>query len=180
MKSVGEVMAIGRTFEESLQKALRMVDPKNEGFDARSFPDIDRTLCNPTDQRIFAVAYAMKNLGYSVDKIHDMTKIDKWFLYKLEDIISTEKELETKKLDTLTDKLLKHAKQQGFSDSKIAKCIDSNEMAVRSKRKSSGIVPVVKQIDTLAGEYPASTNYLYTTYNGSTDDVTFDGERGVM
>lgn len=204
MKSVGEVMAIGRTFEESLQKAIRMVDPSFAGFESMPFPDVDGVLKKPTDRRLFAVANAMIEKGYSVDKIWEMTKIDKWFLYKLENIVNIRKELQKHKgptpvpedIDTSvtppavkTDyklatsqipvALLKKAKQSGFSDKQIADLTGSTELAIRALRKSHTIIPVVKRIDTLAAEFPAPTNYLYTTYNGTTNDVVFD-DKGIV
>ncbi|MDD6889309.1 MAG: carbamoyl-phosphate synthase (glutamine-hydrolyzing) large subunit [Bacteroidales bacterium] len=184
MKSVGEVMAIGRTFEEAIQKGLRMIGQGMHGFVGNrelKINDIDHALSEPTDKRIFVIAKAMKS-GYSVDKIHELTKIDKWFLYKLQHLIDTEAEIETyDEIEKLPAPLLRHAKEQGFSDFQIARAVLDNfggsaEMAnkrVRKYRKSLGIVPVVKQIDTLAAEYPAQTNYLYLTYNGSENDVHY-------
>lgn len=184
MKSVGEVMAIGRTFEEAIQKGLRMIGQGMHGFVGNrelKINDIDHALSEPTDKRIFVIAKAMKS-GYSVDKIHELTKIDKWFLYKLQHLIDTEAELETyDEIEKLPAPLLRHAKEQGFSDFQIARAVMDNfggsaEMAnkrVRRYRKSLGIVPVVKQIDTLAAEYPAQTNYLYLTYNGTENDVHY-------
>eukprot|EP01137_Pigoraptor_chileana_P007484 Opistho-2@53146 len=180
MKSVGEVMSIGRTFEEAMQKAIRMVDPSVDGFQPKRFADTDHVLRKPTDQRVFAIADAMFNKGYSVDKIHDMTKIDKWFLHKLDRIVSVDAQLKScGVIGAVPNDLLKEAKIRGFSDRQIAKAASSNEMDVRSSRKARGIVPFVKQIDTLAGEFPARTNYLYTTYNASSHDVSF-GDKGIM
>ena len=184
MKSVGEVMAIGRTFEEAMQKGLRMVGRGMHGFVENKdikIDDIDAALASPTDNRIFVIAEAMKR-GYGVDRIHDLTKIDRWFLYKLNNIMETSAELEKYDgLEELPDELLRLAKQQGFSDFQIARCIFKNpqespeelSLLTRCYRKSRGITPVVKQIDTLAAEYPAQTNYLYITYNGETNDVNF-------
>lgn len=185
MKSVGEVMAIGRTFEEAVQKGLRMIGQGMHGFVANkelSVDDIDNELSHPTDKRIFLIAQALKQ-GYKVGQIHELTKIDRWFLEKLDNIITTEKELE-KYNDILTvpETLLKQAKQQGFSDFQIARTviksdarhIEADSMKVREHRKHKGILPVVKQIDTLAAEYPAMTNYLYMTYNGTSNDVGFE------
>lgn len=184
MKSVGEVMAIGRTFEEAIQKGLRMIGQGMHGFVGNrdlKLNDIDHALSEPTDKRIFVIAKAMKS-GYSVDKIHELTKIDKWFLYKLQHLIDTEAELEGfNEIAQLPAPLLRLAKEQGFSDFQIARAVlkDFNGSAenankqVRDYRKSLGIVPVVKQIDTLAAEYPAQTNYLYLTYNGSENDVQY-------
>ncbi len=189
MKSVGEVMAIGRTFEEVIQKGLRMIGQGMHGFvenKALDIPDIDKALAEPTDMRIFVIAKALR-AGYTVDKIHDLTKIDRWFLEKLAGIIRTGRELETfEEIAALPEELLRKAKQQGFSDFQIGRAIygdrmnrNSNELSdkVRAHRKRLGIVPVVKQIDTLAAEYPAQTNYLYLTYNGSENDVTYLGDR---
>lgn len=180
MKSVGEVMAIGRTFEESFQKACRMVDPKFVGFQGDKFDDLDDVLQNPTDRRWLAVGQAMYHEGYSVDKVHDLTKIDKWFLHKLKNIVDTTKQMEEiGSLFGLKKELLETAKKQGFSDRQIALAVNSTEDEVRARRKSFGIRPWVKKIDTLAAEFPADTNYLYTTYNASSHDVTFD-EHGVI
>ncbi|KAF8516858.1 carbamoyl-phosphate synthase [Hysterangium stoloniferum] len=181
MKSVGEVMAIGRTFEESLQKAIRQIDPRYVGFEAYVQPeDVDTALSAPTDTRLFAIAHAMLNKDYDVDRIHDLTKIDKWFLYKIDNIVQTHRALRAAgSMDGLSEKLIQTAKKQGFSDAQIAALIGTNEDAVRAYRKSLGITPFVKRIDTLAAEYPAHTNYLYTTYNAQTHDVEFD-EHGTM
>lgn len=171
MKSVGEVMAIGRNFEEAFQKALRMVDESVNGFDPNLKPANDEELESPTDKRMFVLAAALK-AGYSVDKLYDLTKIDRWFLEKMKNIISITLELE--KLNcVIPESLLKHAKNYGFSDKQIAKYIKGSELAVRKQRRESNIMPFVKQIDTVAGEWPASTNYLYLTYNASTHDVEF-------
>ncbi|KAK1230480.1 carbamoyl-phosphate synthase (glutamine-hydrolyzing) cpa2 [Marasmius sp. AFHP31] len=181
MKSVGEVMAIGRTFEESLQKAIRQVDPRWKGFEAYIEPeDLDRALTRPTDMRLFAIAYAMYNKGYTVDRLHDLTKIDKWYLYKIDNIVQTRHALkEAGSLDKITPELMARAKRMGFADAQIADLISSTEDSVRAARKSMGITPFVKRIDTLAAEYPAHTNYLYTTYNASEHDVEFN-EHGTM
>ncbi|KAL1723711.1 hypothetical protein EV715DRAFT_245206 [Schizophyllum commune] len=181
MKSVGEVMAIGRTFEESLQKAIRQVDPRWKGFEAYIEPeDLDDVLSRPTDMRLFAVAYAMYNKGYSVDKVHDLTKIDKWYLYKIDNIVQTHRQLKALgSVEKIDQELMKHAKKMGFSDSQIADLVNSTEDVVRAHRKSLAVTPFVKRIDTLAAEFPAHTNYLYTTYNAQTHDVEFD-EHGTM
>jgi len=180
MKSVGEVMAIGRTFEESFQKACRQVDPKFLGFQGDHFDDLDETLRNPTDRRWLAVGQAMFHEGYTVDKVHDLTKIDKWFLYKLQNIVDCTWELEDiGSLFGLKSELLMKAKKLGFSDKQIAKAVNSTEDDVRARRKNFGIKPFVKKIDTLAAEFPADTNYLYTTYNATTHDVTFN-DHGVL
>ena len=184
MKSVGEVMAIGRNFEEAIQKGLRMIGQGMHGFVANkefAVDDIDAALSHPTDKRIFVVANALKH-GYTVDRIHELTGIDRWFLEKLENIIATERELEQyDKIDQVPDDLLREAKQKGFSDFQLArtvsKCpsdrIEESMLEIRRYRKARGITPVVKQIDTLAAEYPAMTNYLYFTYNGTAHDIDF-------
>ena len=184
MKSVGEVMAIGRTFEEVIQKGLRMIGQGMHGFIENkplNVADIDKALKEPTDKRIFVIENAFR-AGYSVDKIHDLTKIDKWFLQKLKNIADTAIELEQiNDLAKVPVALLRQAKSQGFSDFQIARAVlksDMNDAAnanllVRNLRKGYGILPVVKQIDTLAAEYPAQTNYLYLTYNGTENDVTY-------
>ena len=175
MKSVGEVMAIGRTFEESIQKAIRQVDPKFVGFQGDKFDDLDDVLQNPTDRRWLAVGQAMLHENYSIDRVHELTKIDKWFLYKLQNIVDVYHELEdVGSLFGLKQELISKAKKTGFSDRQIANCVGSTEDDVRARRKSFGIRPFVKKIDTLAAEFPADTNYLYTTYNATSHDVTFD------
>lgn len=180
MKSVGEVMAIGRTFEESFQKAIRQVDPSFVGFQGGLFENLDETLANPTDRRWLAVGQALLHENYTVDRVHELTKIDKWFLHKLMNIVNMQRELEAAKdINNLTRDLVTRAKQLGFSDKQIAHAVNSSELEVRARRKKFGIVPFVKKIDTLAAEFPANTNYLYTTYNALTNDVTFD-EHGTM
>jgi carbamoyl-phosphate synthase large subunit len=175
MKSVGEVMAIGRTFEESFQKAIRQVDPKYVGFQGDKFDDLDETLRNPTDRRWLAVGQAMIHEGYSVDKVNELTKIDKWFLYKLQNLVDCMKEIqEIGSLFGIQHELMLKAKKMGFSDKQIAMYVSSTEDEVRARRKRFGIRPWVKKIDTLAAEFPADTNYLYTTYNATSHDVTFD------
>ncbi|CAI7613642.1 unnamed protein product [Penicillium viridicatum] len=175
MKSVGEVMAIGRTWEESLQKAIRQVDPQYLGLQGDKFDDLDETLRNPTDRRWLAVGQAMLHENYSVDKVHELTKIDKWFLYKIQNIVDCNNELkEIGSLFGLKQEILMKAKKLGFSDKQISLLVGSTEDDVRARRKSFGITPWVKKIDTLAAEFPADTNYLYTTYNASSHDVTFD------
>jgi carbamoyl-phosphate synthase large subunit len=187
MKSVGEVMAIGRTFEETIQKGLRMIGQGAHGFVANKeivVEDIDKSLRQPTDNRIFVISKAF-NRGYTVEQIHELTKIDRWFLDKLYNIKKTSDILsKLSSLDELEYDTLKTAKSQGFSDFQIGRLIlkdsiDLEEMVkiVRSYRKNLGIVPVVKQIDTLAAEYPALTNYLYLTYNGTSSDVDYVGDR---
>jgi carbamoyl-phosphate synthase large subunit len=160
MKSVGEVMAIGRTFEESIQKAIRQVDPRFIGFQGDKFDDLDYELANPTDRRWLAVGQAMLHEGYSVDRIHELSKIDKWFLYKLQNIVDCTHELEDiGSLYGLKKELVMKAKKMGFSDRQIAKAVGSTEDEVRARRKGFGITPFVKKIDTLAAEFPADTNY---------------------
>ncbi len=184
MKSVGEVMAIGRTFEEVIQKGLRMIGQGMHGFVGNKelkVEDIDHALKEPTDKRIFVISQAMRK-GYTVERIHELTKIDRWFLYKLQNIMDTAAELqEFDKLKSIPAPLLRQAKEQGFSDFQVAREVlkdnmDNAEAAnlqVRNIRKELGIIPVVKQIDTLAAEYPAQTNYLYLTYNGKENDVKY-------
>ena len=189
MKSVGEVMAIGRTFEEAIQKGLRMIGQGMHGFVENKelvIPDIDKALHEPTDKRIFVISKAFR-AGYIIDQVHELTKIDKWFLQKLMNIMNTSEELHQwgnnhKQIADLPADLLKQAKRQGFSDFQIARAIgyegdmEDGSLYVRNYRKSLGIVPVVKQIDTLAAEYPAQTNYLYLTYSGTANDVTYLGD----
>lgn len=184
MKSVGEVMAIGRTFEEVIQKGLRMIGQGMHGFienKSLNIADIDKSLKEPTDKRIFVIENAFRK-GYTIDQIHDLTKIDKWFLQKLHNIVETALELEKySDISDLTPEILRQAKSQGFSDFQIGRAVlkknmtdaEAANIAVRKQRKAFGITPVVKQIDTLAAEYPAQTNYLYLTYNGTENDVTY-------
>ncbi|KAL5504672.1 CPA2 [Sanghuangporus vaninii] len=182
MKSVGEVMAIGRTFEESLQKAIRQIDPRYSGFEAYVKPeDLDYALSHPTDTRLFAIAYAFYEKRYTVEMIHELTKIDKWFLFKIENIVNTHHALkEAGSVSAISEDLMRQAKRMGFSDSQIADLLSSTEDTVRAHRKSLGVTPFVKRIDTLAAEFPAYTNYLYTTYNASTHDVEFDEHRTMV
>nr|P46056.1 RecName: Full=Carbamoyl phosphate synthase arginine-specific large chain; Short=CPS; Short=CPSase; AltName: Full=Ammonium-dependent carbamoyl phosphate synthetase; AltName: Full=Arginine-specific carbamoyl phosphate synthetase, ammonia chain; AltName: Full=Glutamine-dependent carbamoyl phosphate synthetase; Flags: Precursor [Cutaneotrichosporon cutaneum]AAA21443.1 carbamoyl phosphate synthetase large subunit [Cutaneotrichosporon cutaneum] len=181
MKSVGEVMAIGRTFEESLQKAIRQVDPNFAGFEAYWKPeDMITALTNNNDRRLFAIAHAMLNLDYSVDYLHDLTKIDKWFLYKLENIVAVHKQLRSTPFEQLDKELVMTAKKTGFSDLQIAQLTGKTEAEVRTLRKQFGVTPFVKRIDTLAAEFPAYTNYLYTSYNATTHDVKFDNGTMVL
>ena len=187
MKSVGEVMAIGRTFEEVIQKGLRMIGQGKHGFIENSpmrIANIENALKEPTDSRIFVIESAFRK-GYDVDKIHELTKIDKWFLYKLRNLYNTATELESlTDLKDIPHYLLKLAKQQGFSDFQIAKAVLKHNLGngheanlkVRALRNEYGIKPVVKQIDTLAAEYPAQTNYLYMTYNGSSHDISYEND----
>ena len=181
MKSVGEVMAIGRSFEEVLQKAIRMLEVDMNGLVCNSieFNDLKQELTQPTDKRMFAIAEAMKR-GYSIEKIRDLTKVTPWFLYKMKNIIDIEKKLAKLQLESLSEDLLIEAKEKGFSDKQISVLVGSDESKVRKARKKKGIVPSVKQIDTLAAEYPAKTNYLYMTYNGDEDDLKFKGKKQVI
>ena len=189
MKSVGEVMAIGRTFEEAIQKGLRMIGQGMHGFVENKelvIEDVDKALREPTDKRIFVISKAMR-AGYTVDQIHELTKIDKWFLQKLQHIMDTSKEMHEwgnnhKQITDMPDELLRKAKVQGFSDFQIARAIgyegdmEDGILYVRNHRKQVGVLPVVKQIDTLAAEYPAQTNYLYLTYSGVANDVKYLGD----
>ena len=188
MKSVGEVMAIGRNFEEAIQKGLRMIGQGMHGFVENKelqIDDLDAALREPTDKRVFLISKAMHR-GYTVDQIHDLTKIDRWFLNKLRHIIDIDEELKRKNINTLDRELLREAKVYGFTDFQIARAVGLEEecqnmhkamLIVRRLRKGLGILPVVKQIDTLAAEYPAQTNYLYVTYAGVASDVTFSNDR---
>ena len=195
MKSVGEVMAIGRTFEEALQKGLRMIGQGMHGFVENKelcFTDIDKALHEPTDNRIFVISKAMHLPNYSIDRIHELTKIDLWFLQKLKHIIDLDELLKTKNIDTLERETLIEAKIYGFSDFQIARAIGLENktknmheamLEVRQLRKWYGILPIVKQMDTLAAEYPAQTNYLYLTYQGTnasssiqTNDIDYEGD----
>ncbi|MCI1786052.1 MAG: carbamoyl-phosphate synthase (glutamine-hydrolyzing) large subunit [Bacteroidales bacterium] len=186
MKSVGEVMAIGRTFEEAIQKGLRMIGQGAHGFVGNKelkVADVDESLREPTDRRIFVISKAM-DAGYSVDEIHKLTKIDKWFLDKLENIVRTYSDMKNySDIEKMPEELLRQAKQQGFSDFQIQRAvyhdngsIPANQDKVRRYRKSLGIIPCVKQIDTLAAEFPAATNYLYLTYNGTKNDITYEND----
>ena len=184
MKSVGEVMAIGRTFEEAIQKGLRMIGQGMHGFvgnNQHDLPELEKALREPTDKRILAIAQALFK-GYTVEKIHELTRIDRWFLYRLQNIITTAKELgEFETIESIPEELMRQAKEQGFSDFQIAREVLQENMhnggdaqlRVRAHRKELGVLPVVKQIDTLAAEYPAQTNYLYLTYNGRENDVKY-------
>ena len=188
MKSVGEVMAIGRTFEEAIQKGLRMIGQGMHGFIENKelvIEDIDKALKEPTDKRIFIIAKAMAQ-GYTIDQIHDLTKIDKWFLQKLKNIYDIDNRLhQCANINVLEADLLREAKIYGFTDFQVARALGMEQemdledatLAVRAKRKQMGILPVVKQIDTLAAEYPAQTNYLYLTYSGVAHDITFDSDK---
>jgi len=177
MKSVGEVMAIGRTLEESIQKAARMVDPANPGFQPHmrfdTMEDLRQELAVPTDKRLFAIAQAMHEKSLSVEEINDITKIDHWFLRRLESIVQTWDRVKEHTVESLPSGLMREAKEKGYSDVQISGCLsgDTTEDQVRASRIAAGIMPVTKQIDTLAAEYPANTNYLYMTYNGTENDV---------
>ena len=187
MKSVGEVMAIGRNFEEAIQKGLRMIGQGMHGFVENKeleIDDIDAALREPTDKRVFVISKAMHK-GYTVDQIHDLTKIDKWFLEKLKHIIDIDEAMKKCNINTIGQDLLRSAKVYGFTDFQVARAVGLEQelgnmhkaaLLVRNKRKSYGILPVVKQIDTLAAEYPAQTNYLYVTYAGVKSDITFEND----
>jgi len=173
MKSVGEVMAIGRRYEEVLQKAIRMLGTDMDGLvcnENMNIKDLEDGLRKPTDKRMFVIAEAIKR-GYEIERIYEMTKIDKWFLYRMKNIIEIEDELKKYRVADLPKDLLIEAKKNGFSDKQIARCLYSEELEIRKRRKNLGITPFVKQIDTLAGEFPAKTNYLYMTYNGGENDI---------
>ena len=188
MKSVGEVMAIGRNFEEAIQKGLRMIGQGMHGFVENKelkIPDIDAALREPTDKRIFVISKAMHLPQYDIERIHELTKIDKWFLYKLKHIIDIDEQLKRQHINTLDADLLREAKVYGFTDFQIARAIGLEQefdtmhkavVVVRNRRKQLGIVPVVKQIDTLAAEYPAQTNYLYVTYSGEKGDIQYEND----
>ena len=188
MKSVGEVMAIGRTFEEVIQKGLRMIGQGMHGFvDNKEIKidNVDEALREPTDKRIFVIEKAFK-AGYTIDQIHNLTKIDRWFLQKLYNIHKTDQELHAcTSINVLDNELMRKAKIQGFTDFQIARAVGMEQdmdiekaiMAVRARRKQAGIIPVVKQIDTLAAEYPAQTNYLYVTYSGIAHDIQFEHDK---
>ena len=189
MKSVGEVMAIGRNFEEAIQKGLRMIGQGMHGYVENKelkITDIDAALREPTDKRIFVISKAMHDPQYDIDRIHELTKIDKWFLQKLKHIIDIDEQLKKQNINTLDKELLRQAKVYGFTDFQIARAIglegESRNMheallLVRNRRKQFGILPVVKQIDTLAAEYPAQTNYLYVTYSGVESDIKFEADK---
>ncbi len=182
MKSVGEVMAIGRRFEEALQKALRMTETGARGLvlnDRMHFDDLPTALAEPTERRIFAVAAAISE-GMSTEGIHRITHIDRWFLDKIAGVVEIEERLRSHTLDTLDRELLEEAKQHGFSDAQVAAAIGTDEASVLARRHAFSLHPWVKQIDTLAAEYPAATNYLYLTYNGAEDDVVYDQEGTVL
>lgn len=181
MKSVGEIMAIGRSYEEVLQKAIRMLDIGMNGLVCNNlkFKDLNTELKEPTDKRMFAIVEAIKR-GYSIEKIYQLSKVDPWFLYKMRNIVEIEEKLQQYQIKELPEDLLKEAKQKGFSDIQIATLTQADELTVREKRKKLGIVPCVKQIDTLAAEYPAKTNYLYSTYNGDEDDISFKEKKQVI
>jgi len=189
MKSVGEVMAIGRNFEEAIQKGLRMIGQGMHGYVENKelkITDIDAALREPTDKRIFVISKAMHDPQYDIDRIHELTKIDKWFLQKLKHIIDIDEQLKKQNINTLDKELLRQAKVYGFTDFQIARALglegESRNMheallLVRNRRKQFGIMPVVKQIDTLAAEYPAQTNYLYVTYSGVESDIKFEADK---
>ena len=187
MKSVGEVMAIGRTFEEAMQKAVRMLGTGMHGIVGNRIvvKDIEKELEQPTDERLYAIAAALRD-GTSIERIHELSKIDRWFLFCIKNIVDVNEEMKKHTLQSITPALLKKAKQLGFSDFQIARCIcsegsmDKNVLTIREKRKEWGIIPVIKQIDTLAAEFPAQTNYLYMTYNGEEDDINIQQPRTII
>jgi len=182
MKSVGEVMSIGRSFEEAFQKAIRMLEigasglVLNNNFEYNAF---ETELSEPTEQRIFAIAEAMKN-GFSIERIHEHSRIDKWFLYKIKNIVDIETQLLALQNGDISTDLLLQAKQAGFSDVQISRAVNRTDLEIRAQRKEKGIIPSVKQIDTLAAEYPAKTNYLYLTYNAIEDDLEFPETNAVI
>lgn len=183
MKSVGEVMSIGRSFEETIQKAIRAIDPQFDGFGQNSYgpsddDEIDIELEAPTDKRLFAIGNALGK-GMSVDRIHELSFIDKWFLRKLNNIVQAEQVFSQSNAASLSVAYLRQAKQLGISDARLAKCLGSTELAVRRLRVENNIMPFTKQIDTVAAEFPAFTNYLYTTYNATEHDVVFQ-DKGIM
>lgn len=181
MKSVGEVMAIARSFEEALQKAIRSLDIGLSGLTGTpfSFDNLDKALQEPTDKRTFAIVEAFRQ-DYPLEKIHNLTKVDPWFLTKIQAIITLEKTLQNNALKTIPSGLLREAKQHGFSDLQLADLLHTDDTTIRSLRHKHHIIPVIKQIDTLAAEYPAQTNYLYLTYHGTTDDLTSTNHNQVM
>lgn len=182
MKSVGEVMGFGRSFEEAFQKALRMVSDHADGFSPDAFPrkPTDLDLSKPTDKRMFAIARGMFYGDFDVERTHALTSIDKWFLHRMHNISEIHHKLQKESLSSLSSELLLEAKQAGFSDRQIAKMIDSTDSMVRERRLRLNLTPFVKQIDTVAGEWPASTNYLYVTYNGAEHDVEFNMKNAVI
>jgi carbamoyl-phosphate synthase large subunit len=181
MKSVGEVMAIGRSYEEVLQKAIRMLDTGMNGLVCNriEFEDLEKEMKKPTDKRMFAIVKAIES-GYSVEEIHQLSKVNPWFLYKMKNIVDTKRKLAEYPFRELPPLILKEAKKEGFSDQQIALLTQTDELTVREQRKKLGIIPYVKQIDTLAAEYPAKTNYLYLTYHGEEDDLNFKEKEQVI
>jgi carbamoyl-phosphate synthase large subunit len=181
MKSVGEVMAIGRTFEEALQKGLRMLEIGADGLAGGAgirFENLEEEIAEPTDERVFAVYRAMRE-GMTVDRVHELSHIDPWFLSKIEHIVDVEREVVEAGCE-LSAELLRRAKRAGFSDKQLAACVESDELAMRARRKALKVMPAIKQIDTLAAEYPARTNYLYSTYGGEENDVVPVSGNAVM
>ncbi|MBU4484395.1 carbamoyl-phosphate synthase large subunit [bacterium] len=177
MKSVGEVMSIGRKFEEALQKAIRMLAVGSHGLVGDGnlqIEDIKEELKSPTNERIFAIVESFKR-GFTVDQVYDLTRIDRWFLYRILDVVNIGKKLWGTDPKTITPELLREAKQYGYCDTQISFALNVSRRDARDLRKRHGILPAIKQIDTLAAEYPAQTNYLYLTYNGDEDDVGFPG-----
>ncbi|MCK6621808.1 MAG: carbamoyl-phosphate synthase (glutamine-hydrolyzing) large subunit [Calditrichaceae bacterium] len=183
MKSVGEVMAIGRTFEEALQKALRMLETGAQGLVGNNgefqFENLEQELREPTEERVFAIVKALQS-GYSVEDIHRLSHVDKWFLHKIARVVEIEKSLEQASSDSLPGALLQEAKQAGFSDKQIALASGKSEAEIRGLREQAGLHPFIRQIDTLGAEYPAQTNYLYLSYNGGEDDIEFGDEKSAL
>lgn len=182
MKSVGEVMAIGRTLEEALQKGLRMLDIGVDGLASGvTFEEasLEREIATPTDERVFAVYEGLKK-GMTIDRIYETSHIDKWFLAKLKNIVDHENKLKAFKIGNIEEETLRAAKRFGFSDKQIARICGCSEADVRTVRKQKNIQPVIKQIDTLAAEYPARTNYLFSTYSGTENDIEPSGRGAVM
>ncbi|MDD4362807.1 MAG: carbamoyl-phosphate synthase (glutamine-hydrolyzing) large subunit [Atribacterota bacterium] len=181
MKSVGEVMAIGRNYEEVLQKAIRMLDIGMNGLVCNNikFENLEKEMKKPTDKRMFAISAAIEQ-GYTIEKIHQLTQVNPWFLYKMKNIVDIKKEMSNYRFAELPVNLFKEAKRNGFSDQQIALVTNTNELKVRDKRKKLGILPFVKKIDTLAAEYPAKANYLYLTYHGEEDDLSFESSSQVI
>jgi carbamoyl-phosphate synthase large subunit len=181
MKSVGEVMAIGRSFEEAMQKSIRMLDVGMNGLVCNNviFNDLKKELKQPTDKRMLAIVEAIKQ-GYSIEEIYKLSSVNPWFLYKIRNIVEIEEKIKKYSLQKIPKSLFREAKLKGFSDKQIAKITKTKEFDARKRRKKLGIIPVVKQIDTLAAEYPAKTNYLYLTYNGIKDDIDFKTKKQVI
>ena len=190
MKSVGEIMSIGKSFEEIMQKGLRMIGQGMHGFVGNNdleFPDLDDELANPTDLRIFAIAKALEK-GYTVERIVDLTKIDKWFIEHLKNIVDYEKVLgQFKTIEDITPEVMKEAKRMGFSDFQIARFVENpsgnmekEQLRVRALRKQQGITPIVRRINTVASEHPELTNYLYMTYGAEKHSISYDYRKDIL